>query len=102
MNKYPYFNAVLAELYIIIIVLFIQHVLPKGPDNTILAPIAMLSLFVLSVVAMGYFFLSRPILLYLNGDRKEAVLFFSKTVVTFAIITAIAFCSLAILLTINR
>jgi hypothetical protein len=102
MKNNPYLKATLAELYIIIIVLFIQHILPKGPDNTILAPIAMLSLFVLSAVVMGYLFLSQPILLYLDGNRKAAALFFSKTIVTFAIITIIAFCLLAIILTIDK
>jgi hypothetical protein len=102
MNKNSYLNAAWAEIYIIAIVILIQHVLPKGPDDNVLAPIAMLSLLVLSAAIMGYLFLSKPIQLYLDGDKKQAIAFFSKTLVAFAVITAIVFILLSIFLSMNK
>lgn len=97
-NKNSYLNAVLAEAYIILIVLFIQHVLPKGPDNGTLTPIAVLSLFVLSAAIMGYLFLAKSVQLFLDGHKQQAVNFFLKTLATFAGITVVVFIVLSIVL----
>jgi hypothetical protein len=61
---------------------------PDTPD-TFFAPIAALSLFVLSVAVMGYFFFGEPLQLFLDGEKKRAVAFFMQTVISFAAITAI-------------
>lgn len=91
MNTKPFINAILAEAYIVCLVLLMNFG-PKGPDeNTIIIPIAMLSLFVLSAAIMGYLFLSRPLELFLDGKRGEAMSFFMQTVATFAGITLLAF-----------
>ena len=90
MPKNPYIHAVLASLYIVVIVLAInfgtQYAPPK--DN-LLMPMAMLSLFVLSASVMGYLFVFEPAQMYLNGKKQEAISFFVKTVSTFAAITAV-------------
>ena len=73
----------------------ISHILRFGPifartkPDTIFAPIAMLSLLVLSVACMSYVFFLQPILLYVEGQTREAVELFTKTLVTFALITAL-------------
>jgi len=90
MIKNPICNAVAAATYIALIVLLIAYVGENAQtNNKILAPIAFLSLFTLSAAVMGYLFLLQPVTLYLDGKKKEAVAFFTKTIASFAIITAI-------------
>jgi hypothetical protein len=57
------------------------------PENTIMIPIAMLSLLVLSVAMMGYFFVYQPVRLLIEGKQREATKFFITTVAFFACIT---------------
>ena len=92
MSKNPYINAVCAALYIVLIVLLITYgpsSFVKNQPDTILAPIAMLSLLVLSVAFMGYIFFLQPALLYTEGKKREAVELFSKTLAVFAAITVV-------------
>lgn len=94
MTKNPFRNAGFAALYIIVVVLLIQYVfIPVVPEKTIFIPILMLSLFVLSAAVMGYIFLGAPMQLYLDGEKKQAVHLFLKTVAAFAGITALLFLS---------
>ena len=53
------------------------------PD-TILAPITMLSLFVLSAAVMGILFVYEPLRLFLENQKQQALSFFLKTIGTFA------------------
>lgn len=88
MTKKSFANAFLAELYIVVIVLVIHYAQASvEPVETILIPISMLSLFVLSAAVMGYLFLSQPAQLYLDGEKKQAVNLFLSTVAIFAVIT---------------
>lgn len=89
--KNPYLNAVYAELYIVLIVSVIRGISAPNTPDTIFDPIAGISLFVLSAAVMGYLFLGEPLQLYFDGKKKEAVMFFMRTVVGFAAITAVAF-----------
>ncbi|KND47727.1 MAG: hypothetical protein AB201_02200 [Parcubacteria bacterium C7867-006] len=84
--KKPFLHALAAALYIVAIVLIAERVgnaLKNQPD-TIVIPMTMLSLFVLSAAIMGYIFLSEPLQLLIEGKKKEAIAFFSKTVGFFA------------------
>lgn len=101
MTKNPFWNAAFAALYIIGIVSLIQYVLApldveKNVEKTILIPIMMLSLFVLSAAVMGYIFFGVPVQLYLDGEKKQAVHLFLKTVAAFAGITATLFLSVSL------
>lgn len=92
MKKTAFVYALLAECYIIAVVFLIRYGLSTiGESDTILIPMGMLSLFVLSAAMMGYIFLSKPVQLYLEGQKKEAVNFFLSTAVLFAVITGIVF-----------
>lgn len=83
MTKNPFLNAGAAAAYIGAVVLFISQM--PGPDpDTILLPVAMLSLLVLSVLFMTYCFFLVPFQLYFEGKKAEAVAFFSNTVLSFA------------------
>ena len=91
MSRNPYINALAATAYIVFVVLLI----PYGPayvrdkPDTILAPMAMLSLLVFSVAFMGYLFFLQPIQMFLEGQKREAVELFTKTLGSFAVITGI-------------
>ncbi len=89
MIQNPYVNALLASLYIVTLVsgiTFASQFTSDTPD-TILAPMAMLSLFVLSAAVMAYLFMLQPLTMYLDGKKAQAVTFFIRTVATFAAIT---------------
>jgi hypothetical protein len=89
MSKNPIINGLSALIYIITVA-FVMYFgtknLPK--EDTILAPIAMISLFTLSAGVMGYIFGLQPIQLYLDGKKKEAVKLFLKTLMVFGFLTA--------------
>lgn len=89
MSINPFSSAVLATLYIVCVASIIYWG-PKvvGPIDTVLAPIAFLSLFVFSAAVMGFLFLSQPIQLYLDGEKKKAMNQFLVSVGLFGGITA--------------
>lgn len=92
MTKNPVLNALGASAYIVFIVevmSLVTRTIPKPANDTILAPIAILSIFTLSAATMGYIFCYTPGRLYFEGHKKEAVQLFLKTVGSFAVITAI-------------
>ena len=71
-----------------------MHWMEKGYANTPdkwYSGIAFISLLTLSVATMGYFFVMKPLLMYLDGDKSGAVSFFLKTLGTFAVITLALF-----------
>lgn len=90
MTKNPIINAVSALIYIIIVALVMSFVgkYANGQDN-IITPIAVLSILTLSAAVMGYLFISQPLMMYLDGKKKDAVMLFLQTVGTFSVITAI-------------
>ena len=90
MTKNPYLNALFAALYVVLVVLLVRFgpTFVRQKPDTILAPIAVLSLFVLSAAFMIYAFFLQPFLLYAEGKKNEAVKLFTKTLVAFAVITA--------------
>ena len=90
MSKNPFVNAILAIGYICIVasVMFYgtEH---SSPVKSVVVPIAMLSLFTLSALVMGFIFGSEPLQLYLDGKKKEAVRLFLQTVAVFAAVTIV-------------
>ena len=81
MSMNPFFNALVAALYIVLIVLVMNTLMSFAPPkDTILAPMTALSLFVLSAAVMGFLFVYKPFQLYFDDRKQEAVLFFAKTV----------------------
>ena len=90
MTKNPFLNAIAASLYIIVIGLVMDvgtRYAPKG--YSVLAPIAVISLFTLSAAVMGYVFCYQPAQLYFDGKKKAALTLFLQTVTIFACITAV-------------
>jgi len=90
MTKNPIINALFAAVYII----FVSAVMFYGTRNlpkqdTFLAPISMISLFTLSAAVMGYLFLYNPLLLFMDGKKKQAIDLFLKTVAFFGLTTGL-------------
>jgi len=92
MSKNPLINALTATLYITVVAtipFFGKEFF--GDGKSFLIPVAMLSLFTLSAAVMGYLFLYQPLLLLLDGHKKDAVKLFLQTVAAFAVITVVLF-----------
>jgi len=90
MTKNPFINSLAASAYIIFIVLVMNSGTKLvGPTNSLMAPVAVISLFTLSAAVMGYLFCYQPIQLYFDGKKKSAVQLFLQTVIIFACLTAL-------------
>ncbi len=92
MTKNPIINAISASGYIVLIVSVMSFVseLQRNKPDTFFAPIVFLSMLTLSVSVMAYLFFYQPILLFIDGKKKQAVDHFVKTVAVFGAITGAA------------
>lgn len=89
MPKSPYVNALLAGAYIVGIVYLLDTVTrTTAIQQTLLIPIGVLSMFVLSAAVMALLFGYQPFRLYFDGKREEALAFLLKTIVSFAALVA--------------
>jgi len=91
MTKNPILNALGASAYIVFVVTVMTLVTQplKNKPDTFFAPITVLFVLTLSVAVMAYLFFYQPLLLFIEGKKKEAVNLFVKTVAIFAGITAV-------------
>jgi hypothetical protein len=90
MIKNPFLNALLAVFYIVVIVFALQNLTGLVKDEqTFLAPIVMLSLFVLSTAVMGLLFVYTPAIMFLDNQKEKALTFFLKTLGTFAYLVVV-------------
>ena len=62
-----------------------------GKVTSFWGPLAVLMLFVVSATIVGTLVLGRPILLYLDGKKDEALRFFGWTVGWLAVLTLVIF-----------
>jgi len=88
MTKNPLVNGLSASFYIFFITLVMtwgEKVVPR--EDTFMAPIVVLSLFTLSAAVMAYVFCFQPVIMYVDGKKKQAVQLFLKTLIVFATIT---------------
>lgn len=98
MTKNPLINAISALAYIILVVLvmtFVTQPLSNKPD-TFFAPVTFLTVLTLSVTVMAFLFFYQPVLLFIEGKKKEAVNLFAKTVGIFAVFTVLVLVLLSI------
>lgn len=89
MLRKPFFRALYAAAYIAIIVLVINSVTSSIEKDTIIIPMIMLSLLVLSVTIMAFLFGFEPFRLYGEGKKHEALRDFTQTVAIFAAFVAV-------------
>lgn len=90
MTKNPLINALAAIAYIALVsaVMFYGTRTVESQTDSVLAPLAILSLFTLSAAVMGYIFLYKPFQAYFDGKKQEALNLFLKTLGIFAVIVA--------------
>ena len=92
MTKNPFLNALAAAVYIVLVATVISSASGHpNPNNSVIIPIAVVSLFTLSAAVMCYLFVYQPFTLYLDGKKKQAVNLFLQTIAVFAGLTAIVF-----------
>lgn len=91
MTKNPLVNALTASGYIIFVSAFMSWGTRFAPkEDTIFAPIAIISLFTLSAAVMGYVFLYQPAILYFDGKKKQGAKLLLQTIGSFGLLTLIA------------
>ncbi|MEK7609501.1 MAG: hypothetical protein AAB470_00055 [Patescibacteria group bacterium] len=80
--KYALANALWTVMYIILVATFFNsaQAIFGQVENKILIPVIMLLLFVFSATVCGSLVLGRPLLLYLDGEKKKALTLFAYTV----------------------
>lgn len=80
-----FWNAFAAAAYIVVVatgLFYAPHL--TGDRIGVLVPIVMLSLFVLSAAIMGFLFVYQPVLLYMEGKKKESATLLLHTIGIFA------------------
>ena len=90
MAKNPLINAIGASVYIFAVVTIMTLATQplRGKPDTFFAPIIVLFVLTLSVAVMAYMFFYQPLMLFIDGKKKEAVNLFVKTMGIFAVFTA--------------
>jgi hypothetical protein len=91
-------NSVATAAYITAVSSFLYFgtLIKLGRTNSILAPIALLLLFVFSASLTGFLIFGKPAQLYVDGKKKEALSLLTYTLVIFSVITLITLASLII------
>jgi len=83
-------NALGTAIYVSLIALFMQNAERIfGQMNNLFGPVVFLLLFVLSAAITGSLVLGRPILMYLDNRKAEAVKLFIYTLVSLFVILVI-------------
>lgn len=83
--KKPFYFATAAAGYVVVIVFLIQLFSKIVPEDTIITPMVVLGLFVLSTAVMGFLFLSEPVRIFMEGNKHSALMYFGKIVGVFAL-----------------
>ena len=89
--------AAFAALYVAVVATIMQNAerLFGGKPDTALAPISFLLLLVVSAATMGLLIFGKPVMLYLDGKKREAVSMVVCTVACLAVLTVLLFIILA-------
>lgn len=86
MTANPFYNALFAIAYIVVLVtvIFSTTHFQGFPQESFIYPMVMLSILVLSVALMAFLFFYQPVIMLLDGKREEAVKLFLETMGIFA------------------
>lgn len=90
--KRAFLNAIATTAYVILVVLFLfslQRFASK--PETIIIPMSMILLFVCSAAITGFLVFGKPVMLYIDGKKKEAVSLLTHTIGILVIITIVFF-----------
>lgn len=89
--KYSFIHSISILAYIALVALVMQNGDQWfGQMNNFIGPIAFLLLFTLSALVVGLLGLGKPIILYLDGKKKEAITLILLTVANLFALTLIA------------
>jgi hypothetical protein len=85
-------DALLTFIYIILVVSFVFSLQQfHDKEDIILIPMAMLLLFVCSASITGFLVFGKPVMLYIDGKKKEAVALLGYTIAILFALTLIVF-----------
>ncbi|OGE95559.1 MAG: hypothetical protein A3H72_01670 [Candidatus Doudnabacteria bacterium RIFCSPLOWO2_02_FULL_48_8] len=91
-------HSVLVLAYIIIIVSVMNNAEKLfGPKENMWAPVAFLMLFVLSAAVMGTLIFVKPVIMYMEGAKKEAIWLLGYILGCLVVITVLALVVIALL-----
>lgn len=90
--------AAAAVLYVTLVATVMNNAEKIFPpeDTSVLAPIGFLLLLVVSAATMGMLVFGKPVMLYIDGKKREAVSMVVCTIASLAIFTALLFLILAL------
>lgn len=90
--KRAFINAIGTTAYIILVASFMFSLRSfQGLEEIVFIPIAMLLLFVCSAAITGFLVFGKPVMLYIDGKKREAVSLLGYTIGILFLITIIAF-----------
>jgi hypothetical protein len=95
MTTNPFYNAIFAIAYIVILVTavnFASTLFEGLIVESIFLPMGALATLVLSVALMGYLFFYQPVTMLIDDEREKAVKLFLQTVAIFAVATVLVIC----------
>lgn len=89
--KYSFINAILTAVYVVLVAFFMYSVsqTPSESEGNVIIPIAILMLLVISVAIVGSLLFGRPIMWYIDGKKKQAIVLLVYTLGIFLAITII-------------
>ncbi len=89
MRLNPYLHAAAAASYVGAVVVFLNFISSFRHDtpDTLIDSLGFISLLVCSAAVMAFLFFYQPLVLLLEHKKREAVVFFIKTLGTFAAFT---------------
>ncbi|MFA6285104.1 MAG: hypothetical protein WC643_01060 [Parcubacteria group bacterium] len=74
----------------------VEKLFGSKPDPVIIAPIAFLLLFVISASISGALILGKPVMLYMDGKKKDALQLFGFTLAWLLLFLIVAFIIVAV------
>jgi len=88
-----FIDAIGTAIYIILVASFMFSLQSFSAIEvkTVIIPIAMLLLFVCSAAITGFLIFGKPVMLYIDGRKREAILLISYTIGILFLITLMAF-----------
>lgn len=94
-------NAFAALVYIVLVAVVIRGIgwLLGSTEDGFMAPVAVLSLFVLSAAVMASLVFGKPAMLYVDGKKKDALRMLGWTIGSFA---ALTLCVFALMIALSR
>ncbi len=96
--KRSFLNVLGTVAYVSVVAVIMSHGSQIfGKKDTALTPVAVLMLFVLSAAVTGSLVAGKPLLMYLNNEKSDAIKLFIYTLCWLALATLILFAVMAIM-----